>query len=154
MVNQLGKFIPNLAEINLSLRQLLRKDQAWLWGPDQNAAFLKIKDELLKPQTLAHYHPNKETIIAADASNSGICAVLLQIQEDGNRKPVCFASRSLSSAEQHYAVIEKEALAATWACEKFASYVTGMEFTIEKDHKTHIPLLSTKDPSAMPPRIL
>ena len=154
MVNQLGKFIPNLAEINLSLRQLLRKDQAWLWGPDQNAAFLKIKDELLKPQTLAHYHPSKETIIAADASNSGIGAVLLQIQEDGIRKPVCFASRSLSSAEQHYAVIEKEALAATWACEKFASYVTGMEFTVQTDHKPLVPLLSTKDLSAMPPRIL
>ena len=48
MVNQLGKFIPGLAEINLPLRQLLRKNQSWLWGPAQEEAFQRIEDALLR----------------------------------------------------------------------------------------------------------
>ena len=61
---------------------------------------------------------------------------------------------SLTNTELEYAVIEKEALAATWACEKFAQYVTGMDFTVETDHKPLVSLLSSKDLSQMPPRIL
>ena len=68
---------------------------------------------------LAHYDPRKTAIIAADASNCGIGAVLLQVQDDGTRKPVCYISRSLNDAEKNYAVIEKEALATTLACEIF-----------------------------------
>ena len=43
MVNQLAKFLPNLAKINEPLRQLLRKDQQWLWDKPQEEAFQKIK---------------------------------------------------------------------------------------------------------------
>ena len=57
-------------------------------------------------------------MIAADASSEGIGAVLLQIQDDGRRRPVCYASRSLTDTEKRYAVTEKEALAATWTYEK------------------------------------
>ena len=78
MVNQLGKFIPHLADINLPLRQLLRKDQSWLWSPSQESAFQNIKEKLLEPPTLAHYDLAKPIIVAADACNSGIGAVLLQ----------------------------------------------------------------------------
>ena len=42
----------------------------------------------------------------------------------------------------------------TWACEKFAQYVTGMDFTVETDHKPLVSLLISKDLSQMPPRIL
>ena len=34
----------------------------------------------------------------------------------------------MTSTEQRYAQIEKEALATTWACEKFADFVLGKEF--------------------------
>ena len=65
-----------------------------------------------------------------------------------------YASRSLTETEKRYAVIEKEALEVTWACEKFSDYVLGMQFTVETDHKPLVPLLSTTDLSNMPPRIL
>ena len=41
----------------------------------------------------------------------------------------------MSEVEQQYAQIEKEALACTWATEKFADYLIGMNFTVETDHK-------------------
>ena len=103
MVNQLGKFIPGLADLNEPLRQLLRKDSAWYWGASQQRAFQQLKDTLVSSEVLAHYDPNRPTtcIIAADASLTGIGAVLLQVQDDCNRRPVCYASRLLSDTEKH-----------------------------------------------------
>ena len=108
---------------------------------------------LVSPEILAHYDPDRPTVIAADASSEGIGAVLLQIQDDGRRRPVCYASRSLTDTEKRYAVIEKEALAATWACEKFREYVMGLSFTLETDHKPLVPLLKSTELSKMPHRI-
>ena len=153
MVNQLAKFVPGLAEINAPLRQLLCKDVEFVWGASQEASFNKIKEMLLSDIVLTHYDVTKPTIVAADAAKSGIGAVLLQVQEDGNRRPVCFASRSLTETEQRYAVIEKEALAATWACEQFRDYVLGLPFLLETDHKPLVPILGSKDLANMPLRI-
>ena len=108
---------------------------------------------MTSPTALARYEPQRSTIIAADASGHGLGAVLMQVQDNGERRPVCFASRALTAVEQRYAVIEKEALAATWACDKFADYVLGMTFTLETDHKPLVPLLSSTDLAKMPPRI-
>ena len=43
-------------------------------------------------------------------------------KKDDSWRPVAFASRSMSETEQRYAEIKKEALASTWACEKFATW--------------------------------
>ena len=74
---------------------------------------------LMSTNVLAHYDPKSPSTIAADASQYGTGAVLLQEDSHGHRRPISVASRSLSDTEKNYAVIEKEALAATWACEKF-----------------------------------
>ena len=102
---------------------------------------------------LAFYDPNAEILISADASSYGLGAVLLQ-KMGHDWKPVSYASRSLLEAETHYAQIEKEALAITWACEKFLDYVLGRRFAIETDHKPLVPLLSTKLFDNLPPRVL
>ena len=39
MVNQLMKFCPDLAEKTHALRELLRKQNAWIWGQPQKRAF-------------------------------------------------------------------------------------------------------------------
>ena len=80
-------------------------------------------------------------------------AVLLQ-QVNGQWHPVAYASRSLNDTESRYAQIEKEALAATWACEKFASYIQGITITLETDHKPLVPLLTHKLLDSLPPRVL
>ena len=69
-------------------------------------------------------------------------------------RPVAYASKSMMETEKRYAQIEKEALATTWACEKFATYILGMKFLIETDHKPLVPLLGTKHLDSLPPRVL
>ena len=56
--------------------------------------------------------------------------------------------------ETWYAQIEKEALATTWACERFSDYILGKQITIETHHKPLVPLLSTKHLDAVLPRVL
>ena len=102
---------------------------------------------------LAHYSPEKETKVSADASSYGLGGVLLQ--KDGKDwRPVFYASRSLTETEQRYAQVEKEALAVTWCCEKFSEFLIGLDmFTIETDHKPLLALLKTKHLDEMTPRI-
>ena len=153
MVNQLGKFSPNLATLTQPLRELLSKKHTWAWDPNQEEAFRTVKEDLSQERTLALYNPQKNLKISADASSYGLGAVLLQ-KEDSEWQPVAFASRSMTETEHHYAQIEKEALATTWACEKFSTYVLGKPFMIETDHKPLVPLLGTKHLDSLPPRVL
>ena len=66
---------------------------------------------------------------------------------------MAYISRALTTTEQRYAQIKKEALAITWACERFQDYLIGIHFNIETDHKPLVPLLSTKSLDEMPLRI-
>ena len=75
------------------------------------------------------------------------------MQPDGSKRPVSFISRSLTDAEKNYAVIEKEALAATWASERFSEYILGTTYTIQTDHKPLVSLLATKELHKLPPKI-
>ena len=153
MANQMGKFSPNLAQATQPLRELLNKNHAWQWGQMQEEAFQLVKTELCKPTILAFYTPDAPTKLSTDASSHGLGAVLLQRTGD-EWKPVAYASRSMSDTEKRYAQIEKEALATVWACDKFASYIIGLKFHIETDHKPLVPLLGSKHLDTLPPRIL
>ena len=147
-VNHLCKFVPRLADLSDPLRQLLRKDSSWVWEEPQQHAFQRLKAALLSSEVLAHYDPNRPTIISADASSTGLST------ENGECRLICYVSRSLGETEKRYAVIEKEALAVTWASEKFSDYVLGLPFVLETDHKPLTALLNSTEPLTMPPRIL
>ena len=153
MVNQLGKFSPNIAELGQPLRELMSTKKTWIWGSAQEKAFNELKVELTKPTILTLYDHQVPTKVSADASSYGLGAVLLQ-QKGGLWKPVAYASRAMSETERHYAQIEKEALAVVWSCEKFSDYILGRSFVIETDHKPLVPLLNTKCINALPPRVL
>ena len=60
----------------------------------------------------------------------------------------------MTDTERLYAQIEKEALATTWACEKFSDYILGKRIVIETDPKPLIPLLNNKRLESLPPRVL
>ena len=153
MVNQQSKFAPALAEKTKPLRDLLSRKNDWFWGDTQNEAFNHIKKILTAEPVLAFYNPKAETVITADSSSYGLGAEIKQKQSDGQFKTVAYGSRSLTKTEQRYAQIEKEALALTWASERFSDYVLGMDYHLETDHKPLVPLLSTKDWDDITPRI-
>ena len=88
-----------------------------------------------------------------DASSYGLEAVLLQKQGNGDIKPISHISRSLSLTNERYAQIEKEALAFTWACERFSHFLLGLKFRIQTNHEPLNPLFSAKRPEELPVRV-
>ena len=91
----------------------------------------RVKKCLTDSPILRYYDVKEEATIQCNASQKGLGATLLQ-----KGQPVVFASRSLSSTEQHYAQIEKECLAIVFTCKCFNQYIHSRESTtIHTDHK-------------------
>ena len=59
----------------------------------------------------------------------------------------------MPATEQRYRQIEKEALALTWACERLADYLVGLQLHIATDHKPMVSLLDTKHLEDLPIRV-
>ena len=89
-----------------------------------------LKADISQPPVLRYFDPSKSVTLSVDASKSGLGAACLQ-----NGFPVAYASRTLTEAQTRYVQIEKELLAASFACKKFHYFIYGREFTIETDHK-------------------
>lgn len=86
-------------------------------------------------QVLTHYDPDLPVRLACDASPYGIGSVLSHVMPNKTERPIAFASRSLSSAEQAYAQIDKEALGLVWGVKHFNHYLYGRHFQLVTDHK-------------------
>lgn len=144
--NYYRKFIPSFAEITLPLNKLCRKNVNFEWTEECQNAFLTLKQVLSSPKVLQYPNFDKDNtfILQTDASGFAIGAVL----NNGDRRPVAFASRSLNKAEKNYPTIEKELLAITWAVKYFRPYLYGKKFIVETDHKPLIYLFNMTNPSS------
>ena len=120
MIQYLSKFITRLSEKSAPLRALLKKNAAWYWNHEHQAAVQVLKEECNKQPTLRYFDVSKPVRISADSSKSGLGAVCLQEEQ-----PVAYATWALTEAQQRYAQIEKELLAIVLACEKFHQYIFG-----------------------------
>ena len=135
LVNYYGKFLPHLSSVLAPLYLLLQKTQNWTWGKAQEKAFQHAKTALTSTDVLTHYDPDRELIIDCDASPYGVGAVLSHRMDDGQTKPIAFASRSLTVAEKKYSQLDKEGLAIVFGVKRFHQYLAGRMFSIYSDHK-------------------
>ena len=63
--------------------------------------------------------------LAADASDVGIGAVLLQEDNNGIDHPVCYFSKRFNKHQKNYSTIEKECIALILAIQQFEVYLTS-----------------------------
>ena len=106
------------------------KQQTWSWLEKQEDAWNAIKSVLIKRPVLQFYDINKDIIVQADSSSTGLGAVLIQ---DG--KPVAYFSRALTRTERNYAQTEKELFSMVYAMRKFEKYILGKKVLIQNNQK-------------------
>ena len=86
LANYYQVFIKNMHDLRPPLNVLLKKEKAWDWTSECQAAFEKIKETLTSNLFLTHYNPKLKIIVASDASSYGIGACILHIMPDGTKK--------------------------------------------------------------------
>ena len=148
MTNQLGKFSKNLGA-NTATPPTVEQKLDMALGSRTGSCLYRSEGRAdqtynsLPLQPTSPHQSERRCLILS----YGLGAVILQ----RNGKPIAYASLSMTENEIRYAQIEKEALATTWACERFSTYILGK---IETDHKPLVPLLGAKELNNLPPRIL
>ena len=130
ILNYYSKFLPGISSKLAPLYSLLSKQSKLLWGIQQEKAFTLAKNALQADSLLVHFDPAKPLLLACDASQYGVGAVLSHQMSDGQERPIAFASRTLSPAEKKYSQLEKEALAIIFAVKKFHNYIYGTTYVL------------------------
>ena len=143
MVNYYAKFMPDQATLLAPWYELLQKGKTFLWNSECKSAFRKVKNILASNKLLVHYDTSKPIVLACDASPVGLGCVLSHVV-DGVEKPIAYASRSLTKAEQNYCQLEREGLAIIYGLTKFHKYVYGRHITIITDNKPITRILGSK----------
>lgn len=146
MTSWYRKFIPNYANVMAPLITLLKKNRKFEWGEPQENAFREIKKIITQSPILTRADFTRPFILETDASDVGIGAVLMQEQE-GEKKVIMYASRSLSAPETRYTTAEKECLAVVWGVKKMKAFLEGYQFTVITDHQALKWLNTLKNPS-------
>ena len=100
-IQYLSKYIHSLSAQTDILRQLLKKDNEWIWTEEHTQAFDNLKQKITEIPCLAHYNSDYPNVITTDASTKGLDATLWQEQPDRKLKPIGFASQFLSDNEKN-----------------------------------------------------
>lgn len=137
------RFIKHYAHHTTPIQMLLTgvdQKEGWKkvkWGPEQQAAFDFLKQQLTEAPVLAYADFSLPLRLRTDASNQGLGAVLSQVQ-NGEERVIAYASRSLHATEKNPANSSSfilELLALVWAVtERFAEYLTGAKFEVWTDN--------------------
>lgn len=153
LVGYYRRYIPSFVKIAAPLHGLLRgataiaKTAPIHWTAECEQAFRSLKDALLSPPILAYADFSWSFQLYTDVSLEGLGAVLAQVQ-DGQKRVVAYASRSLHSTEkndQNYSSFKLKLLALKWAMtDKFKDYFWGMEVEVFKDKNPLVHLENAK----------
>ena len=122
-IQYIAKFLAKFSEQTDRLTNLLKKNEPWKWGLEQETDFIRIKQMLTEGPCLAHYAKDKESMVTTDASKTGLGITLWKKQNDGNIKPFAYGSRYLNDTEKNYSTGELEFLAVVWGLENFRIYL-------------------------------
>src|SRR6266498_1999807 len=134
LCNYYRKFIKDLSKLSKLLRGLLKKDVKFLWGSKEQVIFEKLKKILTEAPVLLFPNFDKPFVLCTDALLKGLGAVLEQEDENGNLRPVAYASKSLILAEKNYHTTDLECLAIIWSVKHFHKYLINKPFKIFIDH--------------------
>lgn len=130
------RFVPNFAAVTAPLTNLLRKEAKWVWSDECQQVLDQVKSILSCAPVLQAPDFSRPFVLAVDACDVGVGAVLLQADDNGLERPVAFFSKKLTRPQKQYSTIEKEALALVLAVQHFEVYISsgGNDVVVYSDH--------------------
>lgn len=107
-------------------------------GINPNKKIENLKRILTQTSLLTYFKPSKSLTLPVDASKSAVGAAILH-----DRRPIVYASASLTDTQTRYAQFKKELFAIFFGCTRFNQFVYGMKGVIvETDHKPLVTLFN------------
>jgi len=142
------KFISEYSTTAKLLSDLLWKDKKFQFGEAKRKAFNELK-RILKHNVLQIFDSELETELHMDASQDGICTILVQRSPmNGKLHSAQYMSRKSQSIERKYKSYKLEVLAVTeketW---KFRIYLLGRKFKIVMDCAAFTQMMQKKEVS-------
>ena len=131
------KFIPGFLTLAAPLNALLKKDTAFHWTEETQQSFDSLKQKLTSFPVLMMPDQTQPFQIECDTSKYASGAVLTQQDNNGDRHPVVFLSKTFNEMEQNYEIYDRELLAIIQALEEWRHYIQGSGHTtvIYSDHQ-------------------
>lgn len=139
------RFIKNFSTETFPITEVVSTKRKFKWTPEAQQAFERIKSLLTSAPVLNNPDFSKKFYLHCDASDFGIGAVLVQLDGEGNEKPIAFMSKKLNTSQRNYSVTERECLAALEAIKKFRCYLELQEFEVVTDHSSLMWLMRQPD---------
>ena len=146
LANYYRRFIKDFGTTAKPLQRLLEKNIAFEWTQQCQGAFDHLRKCLMTTPILAFPDHSRHFMLDTDASDTGIGAILSQVQDDGGEAVMAYASRSLSQQEQRYCVTRRELLAVVEFIHHFRHYLLGVHFTLRTDHGSLVWIQNFKEP--------
>ncbi|KAM8771398.1 retrovirus-related Pol polyprotein from transposon 297 [Acanthopagrus schlegelii] len=140
-------FCRNFSTVVAPLTNLLKAKMKYVWSAECQSAFENVKALICNAPVLAAPQWDRAFKLEVDASAVGAGAVLLQADDLGVDKPLCFFSRKFNRHQLNYSVIEKETLALILALQHFNVYVSSSPVVVFKDHNPLTFLSSLQSPN-------
>src|SRR6266498_2108358 len=141
-------FIKWFSTIARPLFKLLKKNTLFEWTVSQQTAFDILKRKLTEEPILAHPDFSKMFKLYTDASDVGLGAVLMQEDDQGKDRVICYEAKTLLPVEKNYPTTEKECLAVMWTMQKFKHFLRGGQlFEVYTDHAVLKTLMTHENPS-------
>ncbi|GJY16924.1 reverse transcriptase domain-containing protein [Tanacetum coccineum] len=144
------RFIQDFSKLARPMTHLLEKETQFVFSKDCIDAFETLKKKLIESPILVFPDWNLPFELMCDARDFAIGAVLGQ-QKTKHFQPIHYASKTMTEAQIHYNITEKEMLAVVYAFEKFRPYLVLYKSIVYTDHSTFKYLLSKQDAK---PRLL
>nr|GEY31394.1 reverse transcriptase domain-containing protein [Tanacetum cinerariifolium] len=144
------RFIQDFFKIARPMTHLFEKETLFVFSKDCIDAFETLNKNLTEASILVVLDWNLPFELICDASDFAIGTVLGQ-RKTKHFHPIHYASKTMTEAQIHYTMTEKEMLAVVYAFEKFRPYLVLSKSIVCRDHLALKYLLSKQDAK---PRLL
>ena len=142
-VNYLSLFCPDLQILLRPIVELTRKERPFVWGKEQETAFIEVKKRLTNPPVLHLPKAEGRFILYSDTSKEGTGSSLWQIQE-GKPKLLGYASKTLPEACTRYSATELEMIGLLVNMNLWKNLLKHREFDAAVDHVAVTQILKAK----------